>query len=242
MWDAPKAKFGLMFLVHQVIVLWVVIVSAGILTASALNFLRLLGWRHPKPVYAWLLSGNNFFPCQVALALLLGWILGRALRDRSMLWVWLLPSLGMAYALFNIPTLVPSLVKPEFQAGIGQSRLFHYFGSGCQLGNYCIDQTSFTRPFYASLAYSLAAWVALSTFKRLRQGRTSEFLVPLLVGILFLIGTIYDFIQSLYVGGWHWEYLYIEGTPIAMWLYLILLAYDIHKNSAVETSGDVAAV
>ena len=123
--------------------------TAGILTASALNFLKLLGWRHPKPVYTWLLSGNNLFPCQVALALLLGWILGRALQDRSMLWVWLLPSLGMAYALLNIPTLVPRLVKPEFQAGIGQSRLFHYFGSGCQLGNYCIDQTSFTRPFYA---------------------------------------------------------------------------------------------
>ena len=92
MGDAPKAKFGLMFVVHQVIVLWVVIVSAGILAASALNFLRLLGWRHPRPAYTWLLSGNNFFPCQVALALLLGWILGRALQDRSMLWVWLLPS------------------------------------------------------------------------------------------------------------------------------------------------------
>jgi|HubBroStandDraft_6_1064221.scaffolds.fasta_scaffold187656_3 hypothetical protein len=242
MWDAPKAKFGLMFLVHQVIVLWVVMVSAGILAASALNFLKLFGWRHPKLVYAWLLSGNNFYPCQVALALLLGWILGRALQDRSMVWVWLLPSLGMAYALLNVPTLVPRLVKPEFQAGIGQSRLFHYFGSGCQLGNYCIDQSSITRPFYASLAYSLAAWVALGTFKRWRQNRTFEFLVPLLVGILFLIATIYDFIQSLYIGGWRWEYLYFVGTPIAMWLYLILLAYDIHKNSAVKTSDDVAAV
>jgi hypothetical protein len=65
MWDAPKAKFGLMFLVHQVIVLWVVMVSAGILTAAALNFLKLLGWQHPKPAYTWLLSGNNLFPCQV---------------------------------------------------------------------------------------------------------------------------------------------------------------------------------
>jgi hypothetical protein len=148
---ASQTKFGLMFVAHQVIVLWVVILSAPILTASFLNFTRLFGWKHVRSAYSWILNGTPYFPAHIALGLLLGWLLARSLRDRSMLWVWTLPTFAMGYALAAVPTLAPRLVLSGFQAGVGQSRWFHYFGSGCHLGNYCLDQTSFTRPFLASL-------------------------------------------------------------------------------------------
>ena len=46
-----KTRFGLMFVVHQVIVLWVVVISVSILTASGLNFSRLFGYHDVDRAY-----------------------------------------------------------------------------------------------------------------------------------------------------------------------------------------------
>ena len=230
-WLAPRTKFGLMFVMHQVIVLWVIIVSAGILTASALNFMHLFGWQHVSSAYHWILNGTPYFPAHVALGLALGWLLARTLRDRTMLWVWVLPSVLMGYALAAIPTLTPRFVLSGFQAGIGQSPWIHYFGRGCQLGNYCLDQNSFTRPFYASLAYSLGALIALKYFAGTHRAPRTQYWLLLIAGMLFLLAAIYDAVQSVRVG-WHWQYLPLEGTPAAMGLYLILLAYSTRDKPA----------
>jgi hypothetical protein len=53
-----KVKFGIMFVMHQVIVVWVVITSANILAGSILNFLHLFGLQHPRAVYLWFFSGK----------------------------------------------------------------------------------------------------------------------------------------------------------------------------------------
>jgi hypothetical protein len=237
-----RTRFGMMFIAHQVIVLWVVIVSAGILTASAVNFLHLFGWQHPINTYRWILNGTPYFPAHVLLGLLLGWLLARSLEDRTMIWVWVLPSALMVYALVAIPTLAPRFVLPGFQAGVGQTPWVHYFGRNCQLGNYCIDQTSFTRPFYVSIAYSVAALIALKTLKQSRRSAIIQYWMVLIVGILFVVAVIYDSVQSFRLGGWHWQYLQYEGTPAAMGMYLILLAFGIpRKPAGNEVIADHAA-
>ncbi len=229
-----KTRFGLMFVVHQVIVSWVVVVSAPILTASVLNFMHLFGWQHVRSVYSWVLIGTPFFPAHVVLGLLLGSLLARSLHERSMLWVWLFPSVAMIYALIAIPTLTPRLVMSGSYAGVVQSRWSHYFGWGCQLGNYCLDQTSFTRPFYASLAYSLAAFVALKTFAWSRRSALVQYWMVLIVGVIFLVAAIYDTFQSVRLAGWYWQYLPIEGTVAAMGIYLILLALSARDEPVGE--------
>jgi hypothetical protein len=224
-----------MFVVHQVIVLWVVVVSTPILTASALNFMHLFGWQRVRSAYYWVLIGTPYFPAHIALGLVLGWLFARSLRDRAMLWVWLFPSFAMGYALVAIPTLTPRLVMSGFQAGVVQSRWSHYFGWGCQLGDYCLDQTSFTRPFYASLAYSLAALVALKTLTRSRRSAIIQYWMVLITGILFLVAATYDSFQSVRPTGWHWQYLSFEGTVAAMGIYLILLAVSTSGQSLDDT-------
>jgi hypothetical protein len=233
---APKTRFGLMFVVHQVIVLWVVVVSAPILTASVLNFMHLFGWQHVRSANSWVLIGTPFFPAHIVLGLSLGWLLARSLHERSMLWVWLFPSFAMIYALVAIPTLTPRSVMSGYYAGVAQSRWSHYFGWGCQLGNYCLDQTSFTSPFYASLAYSLAALIALKTFAPSRRSAIVRYWMVLIVGVIFLVAAIYDTFQSVRLGGWYWQYLSIEGTVAAMGIYLMLLAI----STPDESLGDLA--
>lgn len=216
-----KTRFGLMFAVHQVIALWVVIVSAQVLTASVCNVLRLFGLQNYRAVYTWILSGNPYFPAQVGLGLLLGWLLARSLRDPSMKWVWVLTSIVLSYALVAIPALTPNTVPFELQAGKGQSRLHHYFGWGCQFTNHCVDQSTFTRPFYATLAYSLGALLALKTTKS--SASKVQFLMLLITGIAFVAGAIYDSVNSIRYG-WNWMILVVEATPIGTGVYLILLA------------------
>jgi hypothetical protein len=228
---ASKAKFGLMFAMHQVIVFWVVIASAGILAASIFNVLQLFGWLNANNSFNWVFYEIDYFPAFTMLALALGWLLGRSLRDPSMIWVWIFPTLLLVHALVEIPTITPQLVSPAFQAGVGQSRFFHYFGWGCRLGNYCLDQSTFTRPFYAGVAYSLGALAAMKTFKPSQHDARTPFWTPLVVGLLFFACSIYDTINSVRAAGWNWQFLPLEGTSAAMGLYLILLALSAQNKA-----------
>jgi hypothetical protein len=121
----------LKFVLHQFIGVWGITFSAGVVTGLALDILMLFGKTYPSGYIYWLLSGRPCFPIQISLGMLLGWIFSRHLWHRTMVWVWVLPCAYLCYAVVAIPTLTPHLVPPEFQAGAGESRFWHYFGSGC---------------------------------------------------------------------------------------------------------------
>ncbi len=232
-----KARFGLMFVFHQIIATWVVYVSTRILLDSAFNLLGLLGWHYSLDDYYRLVSGTPYFPVQIALAVLLGWLLGRNLGDKSMFWVWILPLAFLCYAFVAIPTLTPSVTPWEFQAGAGQSRISHYFGWGCRPANRCIDQISITLPFYVSTAYSLAALLAQRRANRLHPAGPFQFWILLAVGTIFVAGTMYDFVLSFQFG-WSWEILWkilpFAATPFGIGAYLILLAFNKRNDLALS--------
>jgi hypothetical protein len=135
-----------------------------------------------------------FFPTQVALALLAGWVLGGALPHRAMLWVWALPLVALCFALFGVPLLpAPSPASVLFPpingltitqtASLGfASRLSQFFGPGTGLQPY--NQVVATLPLYSAVAYSLGAWLATNvlraaaffeTMRSLRKGRVLLF-------------------------------------------------------------------
>jgi hypothetical protein len=224
--EESKARLGAIFLMHQIIGIWVTIRSAPILTASAVNLLRLLGFHLTKADYYWVLNGTPYFPVQIGEGLLLGWILGRYLRHRSMLWVWVLPFIYLCYAIVAIPTLNPDVTPPAFQAGIGQSRLTHYLGWGCQPVNHCYDQEVVTSLAYAAGAYSLGAFAAEKLTEANVSATLAQFSLVLAVGTLFLAGAVYDLYKSAQIV-WTWRLVPVEATPAAMGAYLILLAFTI---------------
>lgn len=232
-----KAEFGLMFVFHQIIATWVVYISTRILLGSTFNVLRLFGWHYQLDDYNRLLNGLPFFPVQIGLAVLLGWLLGRNLRDKSMFWVWILPLAFLCYALVAIPTLTPNVTPWELQAGGGQSRVSHYFGWGCRPANHCIDQISTTLPFYVSAAYSLAALLAKRVTKHPATANPLQFCFLLIVGTLFIAATIHDVVSTLAYVGWSWEVLSkilsVGATTFGMGAYLILLAFSKRNEARV---------
>jgi hypothetical protein len=163
--QAPRirtvGKATALFALHQFVGTFGVAFAAAVLIFFWFELLR--------PLYPGLFTSSNasrlltglpYFPSQVILGLWSGWSLRRRFRHRSMVWVWILPLVVLSYAVIAVPTMTPGQVPPSFQAGIGQSRLEHYFGHGCRIEERCTDQLGITMPFYVSLSYALGAFLA----------------------------------------------------------------------------------
>ncbi len=220
----------LMFLIHQFVSTIGIAMTAGVLTSFVFNFPRL--WSHfysPSRLH-WVLTGTPYFPVQVVTATLLGWLVSRQLRHRSMLWVWVLPFGILCWAFVALPTITAL----SFQA-----RLSHFFGWGCLPENHCADQASVTAPFYTALAYSLGAWSGRKQQNDDRLANQRLFWVNLTIGFLVLTATVLDLGISL-MQAWRWTVLPLEGIPAAVGVCLIIFAFRIrgrNRKSVIETSA-----
>jgi hypothetical protein len=159
-------RFGM----HQFFGAWGVAVAATFLTDFMFTVVHLLGLPLSNHYYGDLLTGLPFFPIQILLGLLAGWFVWKHFKHRVMLWVWVLPLLILCVAFVWVSTLTPGLTSIWLEAGVGQSRLSHYFGWGCRAKYSCYDQLEITMPFYVSLAYSLGAWLAAKMPDKSRVG------------------------------------------------------------------------
>lgn len=161
-----QAKAVMVFLLHQLLATWVVILAVRMLInfASSMSFWGM----SPGTKSYQLLTSAPYFPLQVLASLCVGWFISKRFRQRSMLWVWVLPAVLLYISFSAIPTLTPHVTPWSLQSGRGQSRIAHYFGTGCRPENYCFDQILITLPFYVSCAYAIGALLA-----RMRRNETS---------------------------------------------------------------------
>lgn len=206
--------------------------SAGVVTGLALNLMMLFGKTYPRGYVSWILSGRPYFPVQITLGILLGWVFGRHLWHRSMIWVWILPFAYLCYAVIAIPTLTPGSLAPEFQAGVGQSRFSHYFGWGCGPWNRCIDQAAVTVPFYVAAVYSIGGLLARKLSARLHSIANAENGAIFMLGLWFLLGAGCDFYFSAR-SRWNWMLLPLASVPAGIGAYLMLLAVIVWRGERI---------
>jgi hypothetical protein len=235
-----RVAFWLKFILHQIICLWGVIYSVNSVTFLAFTVLRLFGKTYPREYGTWILIGRPYFPIHIALGIFLGWVFGRHLWHRSMVWVWALPFAALCYAFITIPTITPGL-PPEFQAGIGESRFSHYFGWGCGPWNNCVDQIGFTLKFYIAAAYSIGALLAHRLSRHIRLNGKAEGGVMFICGIWFFLAAVRDSYYSVRSVGWHWIFLPYESVCAGIGVYLALLAVTMWRG-ARTTSTDSSTV
>jgi hypothetical protein len=148
------------FICHQLLGAWGIAFLAAFGLFSLFDMLPdAAGLKPSVHTLHWLLTENPFYPVQIVTGLYFGWFLGRRFPHKSMLWVWILPLLVLAYSFLAGPVVSPwasPLIRPESLRG----RLGFYFGWGCQPRDRCIDQLLLTMPFYTSAAYSFEALLA----------------------------------------------------------------------------------
>jgi hypothetical protein len=228
------------FTVHQFIGTYGILLVTPWVVAFASDFPRLFGKHFPMANVYWILTGTPYFPVQIAMGLLLGFLIGRHFQHSVMRWVWIIPLVALSYAVVAVPTFLPSFTPPDFQAGVGQSRLSHYFGWGCEPMNRCLDQIYMTLPFYISLSYALGAILVRKVPERFRRPNPRNFWVYLLVGVLFVIALLIELrgiVNAIRQSG-NWGYLEVPAIAAGAATFLILYAVLVYRGeSPVRTRG-----
>jgi FtsH-binding integral membrane protein len=162
--SSPKSRHRwfrlvLVFLAHQLVGTLGVAFFAYYLGSAVFELLGLFGRSYSMRPVHWILTETPFFPIQIVVGLYLGWLFSRHFKQRPMLWVWVLPFLVLLYALATFSDGSSSALDQT------TGRLSHYFGWGCQPKDRCLDQLLVTMPFYAAVAYSAGARLALISEK-----------------------------------------------------------------------------
>jgi hypothetical protein len=145
-------KTILIFLLHQFVGTVGVMALAGLVTSVVISTLRWLGWPIQGHDLSRILTQIPYFPVQITLALIFGWLLSRRFRHFEMLWVWVIPALFLGYLIIALPTTAAAIARDW--------RFSHFFGRECRVERHCFDQLGATLPFYVSVAYSLGALFA----------------------------------------------------------------------------------
>jgi hypothetical protein len=186
-------KAVLVFVAHQFIATWGIIISATIFFLFAHDIAALSGQRLSSASHT--LTGTPYYPVQIVWALTIGWLLSRRFKHRSMLWVWILPLVFLCYAVTAVPTFFPMLVRASQPH---QTPLAHYFGPLCDRCTAQIaDHLWVTLPSYTSVFYSLGAFLARKMSENARSTIKIEFSIVLAVGLVLLIGPIIEASQFL---------------------------------------------
>ena len=235
-----RGQAVVLFVLHQFIGTMGIIILATYLTAYFGDVLQLFGEPLPMKTIHWILTGTPYYPVQFGLGLSLGWLIGRRVKHRAMLWVWALPFAYLTYAVIAIPTLVPNWIPPAYQAGIGESRWKHYFGWGCGGTHPCFDQTAITLLFYVAAAYSIGALLARRLPRREHVASQKESWIFLTAGFAFLLVAALELVRVIQQG-WKSIYLGPVAMPVGIGTFLVLYAFLLRRqvlagNTAVEQS------
>ena len=109
---------SLTFGLHQFIGMYGIPVTAPFVFGLGFKFLLVFGHSYPRKSFYSMVSETPYFPVQITFALLLGWLLGRALRHRSMVWVWVLPFAILWYSILTATVLIPEWTSVLARPGV----------------------------------------------------------------------------------------------------------------------------
>jgi hypothetical protein len=140
------------FLGHLLISTFGVAVAAAVLTYSAVPPLHQLFPSLNSRTIHWILTETPYFPVQIVVGLLWGFLLGRRYRHLVMLWTWVVPALAIALLILFVP------LRPVVVAGTEITKIEHFFGRKCLPQNHCFEW-AFTLLLYSAAGYSLGAFL-----------------------------------------------------------------------------------
>jgi hypothetical protein len=199
------------FTVHQFVGSYGIVFFTPYVVAAAFDVLRIIGKSHPNASMFWILTGTPYFPIQITLGSLLGWLIGRHFQHRVMMWIWVIP---LARLLLEM---------------ISRFNVSNYFGWGCGPWNRCLDQVIYTLPFYVALSYSLGSLLARITPERFQRPNPRHFWVYSLAGLFFFAAFCSSFVQ--FVGfvrrGDRWTWFYLQPLIISAGASGFLILYSV---------------
>lgn len=218
---------ALTFGLHQFIGMYGVPFTAPLVFSLGFKILFFFGHVYSKRDFYSKLTETPYFPVQVIFAMVLGWLLGRSLGQKSILWVWVLPLAILSYSFIALPI---SLLEATSILDQLHARLSHLFGWGCRPALHCFDQALVTLPFYSCLAYSTGALLAQRTMLPRPATSRKLTLAIMTAGLIILISLASDLIVSIQQTGWQRNYWFIIATPLGLSAYLLYVSSIIRQR------------
>ena len=148
------AKKILLFVFHVLVSTAGVIVGAVTISYSLIAAVQQVYAHASFRSASWILTETPFFPVQILLGLVWGFVWFRRFRHDVMFWAWTVPTAVIIGLILFAP------LSPTTASGIELTPLEHFFGWKCLPQNRCFEQVGFTLPFYSACAYSLGAFMA----------------------------------------------------------------------------------
>jgi hypothetical protein len=207
-----------------------VLLWANVLTAIALGIPRLWGHLFHLGDTRRVLLAAPYYPVQIIVGLLWGWLVWRQSRNRAMLWVWVFPLLTLIIGILDDLTRAsdryPGLISLDFRI-----TMMRFFGAECRLEDHCFAQIGFSLPFYAAVSYAIGAWLALRFPIRSRLSNKIVDAAVIAIGILILANTVWEAIEELfYYRQWPWWVVLLGGAfEASMGVCLILFGLRMRR-------------
>jgi len=182
----PWLRVPVAFLIHQFLGTWGLFVAVPMVLVFFLELGLHFGLKIYMTQIEWVLYGTPFFPLHMVIAPIVGWALGGTLRERSMLWVWVLPFVSLCTSHVGFP-LIGRGYSADYQFLAYSGDLEYSWG---RLGVYSLQQVVRIALLYIAVAYSVGALLAFrvvrapaffESMKSLRKMR-----LVLLVGLPWL--------------------------------------------------------
>jgi hypothetical protein len=142
---AKRSVSVLIFVLHQLFCPYVLLALSAFLTFTAMPLVHVFGAPATIRTAHWVLTETPYFPVQITIGLISGFVIGRFRRIPFTRWMWVIPFL----------VLIAALIFKPLQPGL--ARLDHFFGWGGLPPHRQYDEVAIALPFYLSAAYSIAA-------------------------------------------------------------------------------------
>jgi hypothetical protein len=179
----PWLRFPAAFLIHQFLSTWGLFIAVPWVLIFFLELGLHFGLRVYMAQIEWVLYGTPLLPLHVVLALMTGWVLGGTLRERSMLWVWVLPFVSLCTSHMGFPLLGRG-DSADYTFLAYSGKLVYAWG---RFGLHSLGEIIRLCLLYTAVAYSLGALLAFRAvraptfFENVRQLRKMRLI--LLVGL-----------------------------------------------------------
>jgi len=177
-----RLRVPVKFLIHQFLGTWGLFMAAPMILMFFVELGLHFGWKFYMTQIDWVLYGTPLFPLHVAVALVLGWVLGGTLRERSMLWVWVLPFVSLCTSHLGFP-LIATGYSAAYRFLALSVKLEYSWG---RFGPHSLQQIVRITLLYTAIAYSLGALLA---FRAVRMPTFFESMRSLRkMRLIFLVG------------------------------------------------------
>lgn len=227
-----RLKQALILIMHQVLATLGVVLWAGVLISAALSIPTFWGHSFFLSELRKVLQATPYYPAEVVVGFLWGWLVWRQFQHRAMLWVWVFPLvtliLGIADDLTRTSELYPGFLGLDFRITLAR-----FFGRSCRLEDHCFDQIGMTMPFYAAVSYAIGAWFALRFPIRSRLWWRIINTAVMGIGIFVLADTLEGVIRQFRL--WPW-WLILFATALEAMMGACLIAFGVRMSRVEPTN------